>query len=157
MHFAAIAVCASLVASPSPERAKIVSRTEAFLAAYAGNDVEHVIAMTDAHDLSIYGSDLAEFCTNRSCLRDMLASDFRLWGSARFGAIEDVTVVSDGHLAVIFFNVPFFVGGGGATPVRVAMVWRKVNGAWLLSQSSNVVPTQGSTAKDVLANRSAKP
>jgi ketosteroid isomerase-like protein len=145
-----IALSAGVIAtSPPPDQAVIVARTEQFLQAYARDDVQKVLAMT-APDVTVYGSDEAEYCEGAACLAQTMADDFALWKTARFGQPSRISVRSDGRFATIFFNLPFSAGGRPDMPIRMSLTWRKSHGVWLLTQSSNVVPTRGSSAAAIL-------
>ena len=143
---AAVVLAAASAPAPDP----IIARTMAFLDAYASDDVDRVLAMTDPRRISLYGSDVAEFCEGADCVRRTMADDFALWKTARFGAPEQITVRREGRLASIVFNVPMSIGGRAELPIRMSLVWRREGGAWRLTQASNVVPTRGSSAADIL-------
>lgn len=99
----------------------------------------------------VYGSDEAEFIVGRDALEHMFANDIRLWqGTAKFGALRNVSSIRSRDLATMFFDVPFSVGGRPSVTVRFAMVWRREPDGWRLVQSSNVVPTKGQSAEELL-------
>lgn len=150
MALAASAALLSLAGALGSAEDVLLARTRAFLDAYAANRVEQVVDMLDPERIAVYGSDTAEFCQDAACVRALMADDFRLWGSARFGAMSKVTVRMDGRLASVMFEIPFSAGGGAEVPVRIAMVWRTAGGKWRLTQSSNVVPTVGASASALL-------
>ena len=155
-----VAVCALVVALCGPGVAQAASAQDealkalvrSFIESYAKVDRAAVLAQIDPEAIHVYGSDVAEFVSDRAGLEAMLANDGRLWGdTASFGAMTNVSIVRSRNLATIFFDAPFTVGGRPPVPVRFAMVWRKVGARWLLTQSSNVVPTVGASAADLLA------
>jgi ketosteroid isomerase-like protein len=130
--------------------AEVTQRVRQLLAAYASNDVDSVLRLCDAASVVVYGSDASEIARGAAALRDMMAADFKLWGAASFGEPTDLDVRQDGNLASAFFNVQFTVGGQRPVPVRMAMVWHRMRGEWRLIQSSNTVPTVGSSAIELL-------
>ncbi len=132
------------------ETAAIRDRVRALLASYAGNDVEAVLRLCDLDQIAIYGSDVSEVARGADAVRQMMADDFKLWGSAQFGEPRELEVRQGGDLATAFFNVPFRAGGQKELVVRVATVWHKEGGAWRLTESSNTVPTVGSSARELL-------
>lgn len=129
----------------------ISAQTRLFLDAYARGDRKTVLGLVDAHAITVYGSDLAEICHGPAALADLLSNDLRLWGgSAHIGPMEHVSVEQSGGLASVFFDAPFSAGDRAPIPVRFAMVWRHTSKGWRLVQSSNVVPTQGQSAAQLL-------
>jgi ketosteroid isomerase-like protein len=134
----------------------IENRVQQLLTAYAADDKSAVLAMVETTHLTLYGSDIAEVVTGGDELVQMMTDDFALWRTARFGAIQDLSVRAGGELATAFFNVPLSVGGQPPVIIRFATVWHHVRGGWLLTQSSNSVPTVGSSAKEILKSN-AKP
>jgi ketosteroid isomerase-like protein len=152
-----LAGCAAGGGNGSAEaaRAEVASRVDALLAAYAAGDPQRVMALVDTRGIVVFGSDVAERAVGPAQVRRMMADDFRLWGSARFGRPDAMDVRVDGMLASAFFNVPFAADGGPERIVRMATVWHKVGGRWLLTQASSTVPTTGSSASELL--RRAQP
>ncbi len=144
-------ILAAAIAAPAPD-AEVVSATRAFLDAYAADQPERVIALTEP-DVEVYGSDAAEFCRGQDCLRGMMADDFALWGTARFGTLSKVTTHRGADWATIVFEAPFAAGGGPQVPVRFSLLWRKEAGGWRLAQAANAVPSTGSSAKALLEAR----
>ena len=154
---AAIALAATPPhAAPDAGTDAIIARTVLFLDAYARDDVDQVLAMTDRRRISLYGSDIAEFCEGEACVRRTMADDFALWKTARFDPPTQVSVRRDGRLATIFFNASLSIGGRPALPIRMSLVWRLDHGDWRLTQASNVAPTQGSSAADILRPSKAR-
>ena len=141
-------VLAAAIAAPAPDP-EVVSATRAFLDAYAADQPEQVIALTEPN-VEVYGSDAAEFCRGQTCLRGMMSDDFALWGTARFGALDKVTTHRGSDWATIVFEAPFAAGGGPQVPVRFSLLWRKERGGWRLAQAANAVPTVGFSAKALL-------
>jgi hypothetical protein len=80
----------------------------------------------------------------------MMATDFALWRTARFGELADVSARVFGDLVTAFFHVPFSAGGRPPVTVRFSTVWRRHAGEWRLTQSANTVPTTGSSATELL-------
>ena len=128
----------------------VLARTRAFLDSYARNDMMGVEGMIDPEGVSVYGSDVAEYVVGAAALRQLMADDFALWRSARFGAPTRMSVRATDALATVIFDVPFSAGGRPPLLVRVTMVWRADRGQWWLTQSSNVVPTVGSAAHQLV-------
>jgi SnoaL-like domain len=122
----------------------------AFLDAYATGDWKTVRAGLSKHDVNVYGSDVSEFGIGEAGVKAMFDNDQKLWrGSGRFGAASQLSSVTSGRLAALFFNRVFEVGGQKMV-VRFSTVWRLESGAWKLVQSSNVVPTKGHSAAEIL-------
>ena len=146
-----LAACVtSGIAQTAARRAQVESRVHELLNAYATNDQDAVPRLVDRHDLAIYGSDISEFVQTPAGLRQMMSDDFRLWHTAKFGAIRNLDIRVGGDLATAFFDTPFSAGGQPAVSVRFATTWRNANDVWLLTQSSNAVPTVDSSARDLL-------
>lgn len=116
---------------------------------YSRNDSQGVVALLDPEGFVIYGSDAAEKVQTSSDLLKLMDADFRLWKSASFGEVGDLSIVSDGKLATAYFHVPFTAGGNPPVLVRFSTTWRKVSGAWKLRQSANTVPTVGMSASQL--------
>jgi hypothetical protein len=77
-------------------------------------------------NIMVYGSDAAEIVHGSDALLKLLTADQRLWGgSARFGAMEHVSLVQNHSFASIFFDVSFSAGGRPPVPVRVAAIWKR--------------------------------
>ncbi len=126
-----------------------------FLDAYGRGDEARVMSMVTKGDLHIYGSDAAEAIEGQEAFRRMLADDQKLWGGhATIGSMTNVSSTQSGSLATLFFDAEFKLNGN-AMPIRFATVWRKEHGAWKLVQESNVVPTKGQSAAEIL--QKAKP
>ena len=130
-------------------RGEIDRRIGALLGAYAANDQTAVIGLLDSAGFVIFGSDASEIVRTHDELRQLMADDFRLWGSARFGPIRDLDVRGNGAIATAVFHVPFSAGGGPEVLVRFSTAWRRVDGDWRLMQSANTVPTVGSSAREL--------
>jgi hypothetical protein len=135
---------------PARERAAVEARVRSLLDAYAANDAAAVLALVDPNGFIVYGSDVSEVVTSAEGLKQMMADDFRLWGSAHFGAPSTLDIRQGKDLATAFFHVPFTAGKRPPILLRVSSVWRKVNGTWLLTQFANTVPTTGSSARELL-------
>jgi hypothetical protein len=124
--------------------------TRLLLDAYAKGDRPYLKAHIDP-TFNGYGSDLAEVVHGPAAFDHMLEQDLQLWGgSAHIGAMRDVSLVQQKDFASIFFNADFSLPNQKPIPLRFAMVWHRVHGSWLLVQSSNVVPTQGQSAAELL-------
>lgn len=143
----AIALACPAAAATRPEAdASVVSAVHTLLDRYAANDQKAVVALLDPKGFVIYGSDVAEKVDSAAGLVELMDADFRLWGTARFGELQDLSVRTDGSLATAYFHVPFSAGGRAPVLVRFSTTWRKTHGAWRLSQSANTVPTVGMSA-----------
>jgi hypothetical protein len=135
------------VCKPVPD---VQTTAAAFLKAYAAGDRATVMSMTDKDDLHVYGSDISEASTGVDAFGKMFDLDQKLWqGSASFGEMSDISTVKSGPLATLFFDDDFTVGGH-TLKIRFATVWKLERGQWKLVQSSNVVPTTGQSAADIL-------
>jgi len=137
------------IAKDEPDVA-LRSRVQSLLDAYARDDSAAVLEMVDLHGFSMYGSDASELVSTPAQLTTMMANDFKLWHSAKFGPMRDVAIKVHGDCGSVFFQIPFSAGGSPDILVRFTTVWRRVNGLWLLTMSSNSVPTTGSSAADIL-------
>ncbi len=147
----ALAACATQGrAKVQTERSQLETRVHALLTAYAADNQEAVWQMTDTASVSFYGSDVSEHATSKPQLQQMMSDDFKLWHTARFGAPHDLDIRLGGDLATTLFDVPFSAGGGPDVDVRMFVVWKKVHGEWLVTQSASSVPTVGSSARDLL-------
>jgi len=139
--------------SPRPKHFDIRSETRRFLDAYAANQQSEVLAeVTDSS--VVYGSDASEVYRGKAAIRTMMDNDARLWsGTAHIGAMDQVSIVAGGQIQSIVFQAPFSALGRTPAPVRFCMVWRRRRGQWFLVQSSNVVPTIGQNAVQLLHGR----
>jgi hypothetical protein len=145
-------LCTLLTIAPTSPASKpdIQHQTELFLTAYANGDSATVLPLLD-DNVAIYGSDVSEIRHGIAGASSLLADDQKLWGGpAHIGPMKNTSVIQEGALASIFFDADFSVSGRPALPVRFAMVWQLKSGRWLLIQSSNVVPTQGQSAAELL-------
>lgn len=129
---------------------------QALLTAYAAGDQNRVADMVSSGSLHVYGSDVAEVTSGRDGFLGTLAADRKLWGNgAAFGAMRNISIEKGRDLATLFFDTSFTVQGR-TVPIRFATVWRLEKGRWKLVQCSNVVPTVGQSAADILKTM-AKP
>jgi ketosteroid isomerase-like protein len=139
-------------APASAETHDIATQTRIFLDAYARGDRSTVLGLVNGDEITVFGSDVAEICHGSAEVSRLLSNDLRLWGGpAHIGPMEHVSIAQSGGLASIFFDAPFSAGGRAPLPVRFSMVWRRTGKGWRLVQSSNVVPTQGQSAAQLLA------
>jgi hypothetical protein len=151
---ATIGTAGSAKPSANDGDAAFASFTRHFLDAYARGDSAAVMHAIDPKAIHVYGSDANEFFSSPEQVQTMMGEDSKLWGgTARFGPMQHVSVARDSHLATIFFDVPFSVASRPPQTVRFAMTWRKEGHRWLLVQSSNAVPTVGSSAAELLRGR----
>jgi hypothetical protein len=125
-------------------------RVQGLLNAYALDDSAAILKMLDVQGFSMYGSDASEIVSTPAQLTAMMANDFKLWHTAKFGAMRDIAINVHGDCGSMFFQIPFSAGGSPDILVRFTTVWRRVNGRWMLTMSSNSVPTTGSSAADIL-------
>jgi ketosteroid isomerase-like protein len=148
---AAIGLAGGCAAAPRATPPALQATIEEFLAAYAAGDRSKVFSMVSETESYVYGSDEAEFIVGRNALEQMFDDDMRLWqGTAKFGALRNVSSIRSRDLATMFFDVPFSVAGRPPLTVRFAMVWRRESNGWRLVQSANVVPTTGQSAEELL-------
>ena len=130
---------------------EIQKQTQVFLDAYARGDRQVILTLIDQENIMMYGSDAAEIVHGSAALLKLVTADQRLWGgSARFGAMEHVSLVQNHSLASILFDISFSVGGRPPVPVRVAAIWKREGKRWLLVQSSNAVVTEHQSATELL-------
>jgi hypothetical protein len=146
----ALAACARSAPDPAAMRAQLAARAQALLDAYAANDQTTVLGMLDPEQFTFFGSDAAEIGHGGAELKRMMDDDFKLWHTARFGAMSQLDIRTDGRLASTMFQVPFSAGGAPPLTVRLCLVWRRSGDRWLLTQSVNTVPTSGSSARELL-------
>jgi hypothetical protein len=145
-------IMSAIAAVPSVRAAEpnLESVAMAFLNAYAAGDWKTVQAALSKHDVHVYGSDVAEFAAGEAGVKAMFDNDQKLWrGGGRFGAASQLSSVTSGRLATLFFNRVFEVGGQEMV-VRFSTVWRLESGSWKLVQSSNAVPSKGQSAAEIL-------
>ena len=146
-----LAACASTSPrSTADARSEVEQQIENLLHAYADNDPAAVLALLDPHGFTLYGSDVAEVVNDPAELRQLMADDFALWRTARFGAPANLDIRVEGTAASAFFDVPFSAGGRPPVTVRFGTSWRNDGGRWVLMQGSNTVPTTGSSAHQLL-------
>jgi hypothetical protein len=151
----ALASCASTTSRSAPDARNMVQQqVEKLLDAYAANNPAGVLALLDQHGFVMYGSDVAEVVHTPAQLRQLMTDDFALWKTARFGALANVDIRVEGDAASAFFDVPFSAGGRSPVTVRFGTTWRYDAGHWVLMQSSNTVPTTGSSAHDLINRHS---
>jgi hypothetical protein len=125
-------------ADPSAAEAALRQRVDSLLYRYANNDQPGVLAMLDPQRLLILGSNLNEVVHTPDELRAFMSRDFAQWQSAKFTNVRDVDMRTDGALATAYLVFDFSAPGGPTVPIRFCSTWRKVNGEWLLTQSSSV-------------------
>jgi hypothetical protein len=148
----ALLIISAVAVVPSVRAAEpnLESVAMAFLDAYAAGDWKKVQAGLSKRDVHVYGSDVSEFAAGEAGVKAMFDNDQKLWrGGGRFGEASQFSSVTSGRLAALFFNRVFEVGGQKMA-VRFSTVWRLESGAWKLVQSSNVVPTKGQSAAEIL-------
>ncbi|MGB6142876.1 MAG: nuclear transport factor 2 family protein [Rhodanobacter sp.] len=150
----ALAACASTSPRTTDARGEVEQQVDKLLHAYAANDPAAVLAMLDPRGFTIYGSDVTEVVRDDAGLRQLMADDFALWKTARFGAPANLDIRVEGTVASAFFDVPFSAGGRPPVTVRFGTSWRHDDGRWMLMQSSNTVPTTGSSAHQLLHGHS---
>jgi ketosteroid isomerase-like protein len=143
-----VSSCISTTRTPS----RSVEDTAAeFLRAYAAGNHDAVMRVIADDSIHVYGSDVAEVVTTKAGLQAMFDADQQLWrGTASFGSMRNVSSVAAGSLVTLFFDAPFIVGGHPEVIVRFATVWRRDGASWKLVQSTNVVPTVGQSAAELL-------
>ncbi len=123
----------------SAAEAEIRQRVDSLLYRYSSNDQAGVVAMLDPQRLLILGSNLNEVVHTPDELRAFMSRDFSQWQSAKFTNVRDVDLRTDGTLGTAYLVFDFSAPGGPTVPIRFCSTWRKVNGEWLLTQSSSVV------------------
>ncbi len=147
LTFIAVNLLPSLAAAGAPD---VAHETRLFIDAYVHGDSKTVLAFIDPN-VVVFGSDEAEVLHGAAAVNQMLEDDLKLWGgTARFDSMEHVSIIESGDIASIFFDAGFSVGNRPAVPVRFAMVWHRSVAGWKLVQSSNVVPTEGKSAAELL-------
>jgi hypothetical protein len=142
--------CTSTITLQQTQNDSVKSSIRALLDSYATNNQNAVIAVLDPEGFIIYGSDVSEKVEAIPALKKLIDDDFRLWKTASFGQIQDLSLCSDGVLAVAYFHVPFSAGGKPPIIVRFSMTWHRVKGIWKLRQSANTIPTVGMSAAGLI-------
>jgi len=128
---------------PAVAEKEIMQRVDALLYRYSQNDQAGMLALLDPQHFTIRGADLPEVIDTPDELRDLMSRGFAQWGASKYADVRDVDVRVGGELATAFFVFNWTLGEGGPTlPIRLHTTWHKVNGEWLLTQSSNVVLAQ---------------
>jgi hypothetical protein len=128
----------------------IRSQATQFLDAYVSGDQYQVLKMVDS-EITMYGSDRNEVLHGTKELSELMRLDQLLWQkTARITELCNFSEVSTKSLATLFFDATFTVGNRPPLPLRFATVWKKKHGKWLLVQSSNVVPTEHQSAKEII-------
>jgi hypothetical protein len=139
----ALAACASAPqagrSDPAAVEKEIRQHVDSLLYRYSQNDQPGVLAMLDPTGFTISGSDLSEVVRTPEQLRALMSRDFSQWKSATFSEVRDFDVRADDALATAFLVFTYSVEGGPSMPIRLCTVWRKVDGEWRLTQSSNAV------------------
>ncbi len=147
--FIAATGCVSTSTLRQTQDDSVKSSIQALLDSYATNNQQAVTTMLDPDGFIIYGSDLHEKVETVPDLAKLMDDDFQLWKTASFGQVQDLSLFSDGVVAVAHFHVPFSAGGRPPVIVRFSTTWRRVNGIWKLRQSANTVPTTGMSAAEL--------
>ena len=132
------------------------ARVRQFLDAYAADDQRTASTMIDPDQFTMFGSDVAEIAHGTAGLKRFMNDDHRLWRTAKFGEVQHFDSRIGRDYASAFFDVPFSASGGQPVTVRVSTVWHKRDDRWLLTQSSNCVPTTGSSAHELLSKQASK-
>ena len=140
----ALGACASApkVMNDASAEKEIARRVELLLDRYSRNDQAGVLAMLDPDRFVLLGTNFDEKTTTPAQLRAVMDRDFALWKSATFRDFRDFDVRTDGTLATVNCLFTFEASAGPTITVRSSTTWRKVNGEWLLTQSSNALPPQ---------------
>lgn len=138
---------------PGSEASALKAHIRQFLDAYAADDQKTASNMIDPERFTMFGSDVAEIAHGAAGLKQLMEADHRLWHTAKFGTIEHFDSRVGANYASAFFDVPFSAGGGPTLTLRVSTVWHKRSDQWLLTQSSNCVPTVGSSARELLSKQ----
>ena len=147
----ATALVAGLTLTGWSQDSVIRSRTQAFLDAYANGDRDGIASLIDPRRITMYGSDKAEFAQGAEAVYKLMSEDHQLWGRAvHFGAMEHESLVREGSMASIAFDIPFVLGGRPPIPIRVVAIWKREGKRWLLVQSSNAVVTEHQSASELL-------
>ncbi len=133
---------------------EIQKDTQMFLDAYVRGDRHVILTLIDHENIMMYGSDAAEIVHGSDAVLKLVTADQQLWGgSARFGAMELVSLLRNRSLAPIFFDIPFSVAGRPPVTVRVVAIWKREGKRWLLVQGSNAVVTEHQSAIEPLQHR----
>jgi hypothetical protein len=121
----------------------VTQRVDLLLSRYARNDQVGVVAMLDPVRFVMLGTNFNERMSTPAELRSQMDHDFSAWQSVAFTDVRDMDVRVGSDLATAVFTMTFSAGGGPSLPVRLCTTWHKVNGEWMLTQSSSAIPPQG--------------
>lgn len=118
----------------------LVASAKALLADYAAKNTAAAATMIDPA-ATVYGERADEVENTPDAVRALFQSDGKQWKAASFGALRNVSSSGSGDMGTLFFDAPFsctFADGTKRTLwIRFATVWHRVNGHWLLLQSTN--------------------
>ena len=139
-----LAACASAPQSakvdPATAEKEVAQRVTVLLDRYVRNDQAGVVAMLDPERLVILGTSFEEKVKSPADLRALMDRDFSQWSTASYSDVRDVDARVDGALATVYFVMNWQAANGPNVPIRMTTTWRKVNGEWLLTQSSSALP-----------------
>ncbi len=141
LMFSACVSAPKAVNDPAAER-EITERVRLLLDRYARNDEARVVAMLDPERFVLLGTNFSEKITSSTELRAFMDRDFEQWKTASFKDVRDFDVRTSGTLATANFVFTFEPAAGPTLPIRGTTTWRKVNGEWLLTQSTSALPPQ---------------
>ncbi|HET7811062.1 MAG TPA: nuclear transport factor 2 family protein [Steroidobacteraceae bacterium] len=129
---------------PGPDAERLVlQRVNLLLDRYCRNDQAGVIAMLDPEHFTMLGTSFDEKVSTQSELRTFMDRDFAQWQTASCTDVRDTDVRVGRDLATAILVVTFQAGSGPTLPIRLNTTWRKVDGEWMLTQSSTALPPQG--------------
>lgn len=122
---------------------------------YASHDQRAVTDLFDPRGFSACGSDASEIVKAVPEVRKLMDADLRRWRTARFGAIRDCPMASNGKRATAHFQGRLSVGGQPSILARFSTTWRSASSAWRLGPSANTVPTGGESVPEAAKARGA--
>jgi hypothetical protein len=121
---------------------QVLQRVNLLLDRYGRNDQAGVIAMLDPEHFTMLGTNFDEKVSSQSELRTFMDRDFAQWQTASFTDVRDTDVRVGRDLATAYLVVTFQAGSGPTLPIRLTTTWRRVDGEWLLTQTSSALPPQ---------------
>ena len=147
-------------ASPPEQTAALTHAVDQLLKAYSSKNPDEFLALTDPDEILVLGTDISEVADSKAEVRELIAADFKLWGSAEFGQRAFTSIRASDHLSSVAFDVPLAMhradGKTDTMTIRFLTVWKRNGSRWLLTQSLNSVPSVVHSATEILTSTGQK-